>query len=149
LNGVVRGVGGVQLEARVNGAWQPLAPVKPATDGSIAVAVAPKVTTTYRLATTKIAAAAARVPVAWLARLVPPRTPTELRGTVRPAVAGTPVAIQRQQGTRWVTVARTTVDDAGAFDAQLQLTTGTYRARVPAGHALVTGVSAVLQVATQ
>jgi SpoIID/LytB domain protein len=149
LSGVVRGMSGVQLEAHTNGLWQQVTTVKPASDGSITVAVAPRVTTTYRLATTKVSAAAARVPVAWLVRLIPPRTQTELRGTVRPLVSGAAVAIQRQQGSKWVTVARTTVSDAGAFDAQLQLTSGTYRARVSAGHGLVAGVSAILQVATQ
>jgi SpoIID/LytB domain protein len=148
LSGIVRGVGGVVLEQRVSGSWQALGGVKPGGDGSLAVSVAPKVTTVYRLATTKIAAAAARVPVAPVVRLFTPRTPTELRGTVRPLFAGTPVAIQRQQGTRWVTVAHAPVDAAGTFDARLQLVSGTYRARVPAGHGLVAGASALLQVTT-
>jgi stage II sporulation protein D len=149
LSGVARAVAGVLLEQRVNGSWQALGGVKPATDGSLSVSVAPKVTTVYRLATGKLAAAAARVPVAPVVHLLTPRTPTGLRGTVRPLLTGTPVAVQRQQqGTRWVTVARASVNAAGAFDARLQLTSGTYRARVPAGHGLVSGVSAVLQVTT-
>jgi stage II sporulation protein D len=148
LNGVARGVGGVVLEQQANGSWQGLGAVKAAADGSLAVSVAPKVTTEYRLATSKIAAAAARVSVAPVVRLLTPHTPTELRGTVRPIVAGTPVAIQRQQGTRWTTVGHATVDARGRFDATLQLTSGTYRARVPAGHGLVVGVSAILQVTT-
>ena len=105
-------------------------------------------TTSYRLATNKIAAAPARVAVAPVVRLVPPRTPTELRGTVRPAVPGTAVSIQRQQGSGWAVVARATLDAHGVFQAPLQLTSGTYRARVPAAHGLVAGVSAVLQVTT-
>jgi stage II sporulation protein D len=148
LSGVARGVGGVVLEQHVNGSWQALGGVKPAGDGSLAVSVAPKVTTVYRLATTKIAAAVARVPVAPVVRLLTPRAPTELRGTVRPVLAGTPVSIQRQQTTRWVTVAHAPVDAAGRFDAHLQLVSGTYRARVPAGHGLVAGASALLQVTT-
>ena len=149
LTGVARGVGGVSLEQNAKGEWQAVGAVKPASDGSLAVAVAPKVTTVYRLATSKIAAGAARVPVAPVVRLIPPRTPTELRGTVRPVLlAGTAVAIQRQQGTKWATVARATVATRGAFDAQLQLASGTYRARVPAGHGLVAGVSAALEVTT-
>ena len=110
--------------------------------------VAPKVTTVYRLAAGKIAAAAARVPVAPVVRLSIPRTQTELHGTVRPAIAGTPVAIQRQQGPGWATVARAPAEASGTFAARLALTSGTYRARVPAGHGLVAGVSAVLQVTT-
>jgi len=148
LNGVARGVSDVVLEQHLNGSWQALGGVKAAADGSLAVSVAPKVTTTYRLATSKVAAAMARVAVAPVVRLLTPRAPTALRGTVRPAVAGTPVAIQRQQGAKWATVARATVDTAGTFDARLQLTSGTYRARVPARRGLVPGVSTVLQVTT-
>jgi stage II sporulation protein D len=148
LSGIARGVGSVVLQQQVSGSWQALGAVRRATDGSLALSVAPKVTTVYRLATGKIAAAAARVPVAPVVRLLTPRTPTELRGTVRPALAGTSVAIQRQQGTKWLTVERASINAAGAFDARFQLTSGTYRARVPAGHGLVAGVSAVLQVTT-
>jgi stage II sporulation protein D len=148
LNGVARGVSGVVLQQQAGSAWQPVGAVKPASDGSLAVAVAPKVTTEYRLAASKVTAGAARVPVAPIVRLIAPRTPTELRGKVRPAFAGTVVTIQRQQGTRWIVAAHATVDASGVFDAQLQLATGTYRARVPAGHGLVAGVSAVLQVST-
>jgi 5-hydroxyisourate hydrolase-like protein (transthyretin family) len=61
-------------------------------------------------------------------------------------LAGASVAIQRQEGSSWTTVARTTTDTAGAFAAQLQLTAGTYRARVAPGHGLVAGVSPVLAV---
>jgi stage II sporulation protein D len=148
LNGVARGVGGVTLQQQVSGSWQPLGAVKAASDGALAVAVAPKVTTVYRLAASKITAGAARVPVAPVVRLVAPRAPTELSGKVRPILAGTAVAIQRQQGTGWATVAHATLDARGLFHAQMQLTSGTYRARVPAGHGLVAGVSAVLQVTT-
>jgi stage II sporulation protein D len=146
LSGVARGMSGVVLQQQVSGAWQPVGAVKPASDGSLAVAVAPKVTTEYRLAASKVTAGAARVPVMPVVRLIPPRAPTELRGRVRPILTGTVVTIQRQQGTTWARVAHATVDTAGVFAAQLQLTTGTYRARVPAGHGLVAGVSAVLQV---
>jgi stage II sporulation protein D len=148
LSGVARGLGGVTLQRRTGDAWQAVGQLKPAADGSVTVAVSPKATTLYRLATSKVTAATARVAVSPLVRLIPPRTPTELHGTVRPVMQGATVAIQRQQGTRWATVARATVDAAGAFSTQLQLTSGTYRARVAAGHGLVAGVSQVLQVTT-
>jgi stage II sporulation protein D len=148
LAGVVRGLGGVTLEQRRRGAWQPVGAVTASADGSLAVAVKPTVTTEYRLATGRIDGAAARVAVAPLVRLAVPRTQQELRGTVRPAVAGALVTVQRLQGSAWTTVARTSVDTGGAFAAQLQLTAGTYRARVAAGHGLVAGTSPVLQVST-
>jgi 5-hydroxyisourate hydrolase-like protein (transthyretin family) len=146
LTGVARGVRPVELQQRTNGAWESVTGVKAAKDGSINVAVKPAVTTQYRLATGKVAAAAARVAVAPLVRLTPPRTPRELLGLMRPVIPGATVAIQRQQGTAWTTVATASVDDAGRFDAQLQLVAGTYRARVAPGHGLVAGVSPVLLV---
>jgi stage II sporulation protein D len=146
LAGVARGVGSVVLQRRTAGVWQEVAGVTAAKDGSLKVPVKPTVTTQYRLATGKVAAPPARVPVAPLVRLATPRTQLELHGSIRPAFAGASVAIQRQEGTSWTTVARTTTDAAGAFAAQLQLAAGTYRARVAPGHGLVTGLSPVLLV---
>ena len=122
--------------------------VTPGADGTLGIPVRPTATTYYRLTSGKISAASARVRVAPLVRLVLPQTPSELRGSMRPAIAGAAVFIQRQVGTKWPTVARTTVDSAGAFDVQLQLTSGTYRARIVPGHGLAVGFSAVLQVTT-
>jgi hypothetical protein len=68
---------------------------------------------------------------------------------VRPlTLAGAPVLIQRQQGTGWATVARTTVVADGTFFAKLQLTTGVYRAWVGSGHGFVAGTTPELQVST-
>jgi hypothetical protein len=58
------------------------------------------------------------------------------------------VAIQRQQGSGWATIAGTTVDDAGNFVANLNLTGGVYRARASPGRGFVVGTSAALQVST-
>ena len=146
LTGVARGVRPVDLQQRSNGTWQVVAGLKAAKDGTISVAVKPTMTTQYRLASGKVAAAAARVSVAPLVRLAVPRTPRELSGVMRPAIPGATVAIQREQGSTWTTVASAKVDDAGAFDAQLQLIAGTYRARIAPGHGLVPGVSPVLLV---
>jgi hypothetical protein len=107
------------------------------------------VTTQYRLASGKVAAAPVRVPVAPLVRFYPTRTPDQLRGYVRPlTLAGARVLIQREQGSGWATVAQTAVDAEGAFLAKLQLTAGVYRARVASGRGFVTGTSPVLQVST-
>jgi SpoIID/LytB domain protein len=149
LAGVARGVGAVTLQQLVGGAWQPVGKVTPAKDGTLAVAVAPRLTTSYRLATGKVAATAARVRVAPLVRLLAPRLRTDLRGTARPATPGVVVAIQRRNGNgAWGTVATTTVDAGGAFDARFQLTDGDYRARIAPGHGLVPGYSPILQVST-
>ena len=148
LSGVARGLSQVTLQQRTAGVWQGAGTVTPARDGTLAVAVKPTVTTDYRLASGKVVGGLAKVRVAPVVRIVPPRTQTALQGTVRPVVTGAMVTIQRQEGTTWVAVARATLDASGSFDAQLQLTAGTYRARVAPGHGLVPGVSPVLQVST-
>jgi stage II sporulation protein D len=148
LTGVARGLGTVTLQQRTGNTWQSVGTVTPGVDGSLSISVRPTSSTLYRLVSSKVTGSSARVAVAPLVRLVPPRTQQELHGTIRPALGGAAVAIQRQQGTSWTTVARTSVDASGAFTAQLQLTAGTYRARVAPGHGLAAGVSPVLQVST-
>jgi stage II sporulation protein D len=148
LTGVMRGIAPVTLQQRSGGAWQDVGEVSAGKDGMLNVAVKPTVTTVYRLATGRVTAGRARVAVAARVRLYAPRVQTELRGFVRPISAGAPVVVQRQDGTKWRTVARAGVDGSGIFVASLQLTAGTYRARVAPGHGLVPGVSPVLQVST-
>ena len=149
LTGVARGMASTTLQRRDGTSWTAVGSVKADKDGTLAMLVKPSVTTQYRLASGKVVAAAVRVPVAPLARFYPARTPDQLRGYVRPAsLAGTTVLIQKQQGEAWPTVSKATVDTKGDFLAQLQLTTGVYRARVSSGHGFVVGFSPVLQVST-
>jgi SpoIID/LytB domain protein len=149
LNGVARGLSQAVLQQRDGSDWQALASVKADSTGALSVVVKPALTTRYRLTSGKVAAAAVRVPVASLVRFYPARTPDQLRGYARPtSLAGSVVAIQRQQGSGWATLARTTVDAEGNFLVKLQLTTGVYRARVSSGHGFIAGTSPVLQVST-
>jgi stage II sporulation protein D len=149
LIGVARGLTQAKLQQRQAGVWTDVSSVKADKDGAVSVLVKPAVTTQYRLAFGKVLAASVRVPVARLARFYPIRTPTQLRGYVRPgSLAGTTVLIQKQQGAAWPTVAETTVGADGDFLAALQLTTGVYRARVNSGHGFVVGFSPVVQVTT-
>ena len=149
LSGVARGLGSAVLQEWKGSAWQPLGALTASTSGTVSVVVRPTASTQYRLASGKVAAAPVRVPVASLVRFYPTRTQSELRGYVRPsALAGARVAIQRQQGSRWPTVAGATIDTAGNFAAPLQLTGGVYRARVSPGRGFVAGTSPVLQVST-
>jgi hypothetical protein len=69
-----------------------------------------------------------------------------LTGIVRPALAGAPVQLQQLGQSGWITVGATMSGAGGAFTAAVQLTTGTYRARVVAGHGFAVGVSKVLKV---
>ncbi len=148
LTGVARGLGTMTLQSRTAGSWQSVGTIKAAADGTLAIAIRPSTTTDYRIVSGPVTGPAAHVPVAPLVQLVPTQAPTELRGSMRPALEGSPVLIQRQEGTKWTTIARGTVDTSGAFDIRLQLTTGTYRARIAPGHGLVPGFSPVLQVTT-
>jgi stage II sporulation protein D len=149
LNGVARGLGRVAVQQRSGGDWQPLGQVQVAKDGALTFVVKPASTTQYRLAAGKVSAAVVRVPVAPLVRFYATRTPNALRGYVRPlALAGSTVLIQRQSGAGWSTVARTSVDAEGIFLAELELTSGIYRARVAPGRGFVPGMTPALQVST-
>jgi SpoIID/LytB domain protein len=148
LSGVARGVSDATLQQRTPAGWEIAARVQSTRTGALTLPVKPTATTQYRLASGKVAAAAVRVPVAALARLYAPQTQTALRGYMRPMLPGTPVAIQRQQGTAWATVGRATVAADGTFTAKLQLVDGTYRAQVTPGHGLVTGTTPILQVSS-
>jgi stage II sporulation protein D len=140
LTGIVRGMGPVTMEQRTaTGTWQTLATVSPRADGSFAVSIQPAATTQYRLAAGLVRAAMVEVPVA-------PMVSASLgvgtvQGTVRPALAGASVQLQRQSGAGWTTVATGTTDVAGAFAVAAQLSPGSYRVRCAPGHGLSPGVS--------
>jgi stage II sporulation protein D len=151
LTGRARGMpSGVTLERRAPGvtaaAWERVAAVSPAADGSFAVPVKPAATTEYRLASARVHSAAVLVAVAPFVRLLTPQTGDVLRGSVRPALPGASVAIQRQEGGIWRSVAKAVVETGGAFEARLALTPGTYRARLAPGNGFAAGVSAPLKV---
>jgi stage II sporulation protein D len=149
LTGVARGISRAVLQQRDGVEWQQVGAVKADRTGSLSVLVKPTITTLYRLASGKVAAAAVRVSVAPLVRFYAARTIDQLRGYVRPAaLEGAPVLIQRQQGSSWATVLRTSVAADGTFLAKLQLTTGVYRARIAPGRGFVPGTTPILQVTT-
>jgi stage II sporulation protein D len=148
LSGVARGVTDAALQQRTPAGWEDVAHVPSTRTGAVTLPVKPTSTTQYRLASGKVAAAAVRVPVAALLRLYPPDTQDELRGYMRPLLPGTAVAIQRQNGSTWATVAHATIAADGTFAAKLQLVDGTYRAQVTPGHGLVTGTTPILQVSS-
>jgi stage II sporulation protein D len=150
LGGLVRGLQGVTLEQRPAGSsWQSVAPVTPAADGTLAIPATPTVTTDYRLATTALAAAPVRIAVAPRVRFYGDTTPGHLRGFIRPVIPAAPAQIQSQDATgAWTTVATTTVDANGDFDAALQLTAGIYRARVAPGQGFAAGTTPPLRVVT-
>jgi stage II sporulation protein D len=148
LTGLVRGLPAVTLEQRAgSAAWAKAADVTPRPDGRFDFPVKPLVSTDFRLVSGTLRSAPVRLAVAPLVRLEAPADPAALRGTVKPVVPGATAVVQRLVGTAWREAARATLDEAGAFVAQLELTPGTYRARVAPGRGLVAGVSQPLDVA--
>jgi stage II sporulation protein D len=149
LKGIARAQGQpVTLEQRVSGkVWEPAARVKPGADGVVLAAVRPLVSTDYRLSVSPtLFGAPVRVSVAPRVRLEPATVATALRGLVRPVVPGVRVDVQRLDGSSWRAVGNATLDATGAFEAKLDLTPGTYRARVALGNGLVAGFSPALRV---
>jgi stage II sporulation protein D len=148
LTGLARGVGRPVLEQRTGAGWRTVATVQPQANGTFSVTVRPTVTGQYRLNTGTARTAVTQVGVAPRIVLKPVTDPMELRGTVRPALAGAAVEIQRLNGGgSWLTVRKATVDARGEFAAAVHVPPGSYRARVPApGRGLVAGTSATLVV---
>ena len=140
LTGTVRGVGSVSLEQKAaSGVWQTVAPVSPAASGTFSISIHPTETTQYRLAAGQLRAGLVTVPVT--PSVSASLAPGTVQGSVRPAVAGAAVQLQRQSGASWTTVATGTTDVAGAFSVAAQLSPGSYRVRCAPGHGLSPGVS--------
>ena len=106
----------------------------------------PAKTTWYRLAAAVGRGLEHRVDVAPLIRFDQGTGDGALSGTVKPAIAGKAVVIQRLDGNRWKTVARTSTDARGRFRAALGLSGGTYRATVTYGSGYVQGRTPPLEV---
>ena len=140
LAGVARGVQGVSLEAKgTDGTWQAVSPVTPAADGSFSVTIRPQATTQYRLSAGDIRAALLTVPVAPLVSAS--LAAGMVQGSMKPALSGAAVQIQRQDGVGWTTVATGTTDVSGAFAVSAALSPGAYRVRCAPGRGLSPGVS--------
>lgn len=145
LRGFARGAGPVTLERRpAGGSWETVADLALGADGSFALPFRGERTTDYRLATAKLKAAPARVTVA--PRVTLKAEVGVLQGTVRPALPGAVVLVQRQDGPGWKTVAKAPVDLQGAFFAELDLVPGTYRARLAPRPGYAVGLSRTLSV---
>ncbi len=141
LTGIVRGITAPLLELRSGSVfWAAGQPLQPAADGTFTVVLRPERSTDVRLGTGTIRGTPVRLTVAPVVRLGP-----GLRGSVKPLVAGKPVQIQQQLGSRWQTVATVQVDAAGSF-AGGSLGSGAFRARYAPGAGLVAGLSAPLVV---
>ena len=147
LVGLARGIPQVTLESRpYGGAWKTLAVLK-SRGGQVAATLAPKVTTDYRISSGIARSAVVRLSVAPSVRLTASSDRTAVTGLVKPLLPGAPVQVQRQGSNgSWTTVSTANVTADGAFEASVNLTPGSYRARVVAGKGFAAGLSPVLTV---
>ncbi len=145
LSGTVRGMRDVTIEGRSHGAaWAPVATVTPGAGGAFTATVDPAATTQYRLVAGSVHAGLVTVAVKPLVQAAVGAG--AVQGTVKPAIAGSPVQLQLQAGRAWTTVATGTTDSAGAFAVSAALAPGSYRVRSAPGHGLSPGVSLPLPV---
>ncbi len=146
LSGAARGLTGVSLEARTpSTGWQMVATVKTDGTGAFSVALHPQATTQYRLSTGDVRAALIKVSV--VPRVTAALQQDGVAGTVRPALTGAPVALQRQDGSHWTTVATGATTEGGGFTITAPLSPGAYRVRCAPGRGLAPGLSALLTAA--
>ena len=147
LVGLARGIPQVTLESRpYGGQWKTLAVLK-SRGGQVAATLSPKVTTDYRISSGIARSAVVRLSVAPSVRLTASSDRTAVTGLVKPLLPGAPVQVQRQGGNgTWTTVSTANVTADGAFEASVNLTPGSYRARVVAGKGFAAGLSPVLTV---
>jgi stage II sporulation protein D len=147
LTGVARGMPRVTLDSRpYGGQWKPLA-VLTSRKGNVTATLSPKVTTDYRISSGMVRSAPVRLSVAPSVQLTASADHTSVTGLVKPLFAGLPVQVQRQgtNGT-WTTVAQAALAADGSFEASVNLTPGTYRARVAPGKGFAAGLSPALTV---
>ena len=144
LTGTARAVDGSRMEYLGPTGWRAVATPKPAGDGSFSVAVRPTAT---RAVPAQRSARPEPARSAWASRprsgCSRSRTPLELRGTMRPAIIGAAVEIQRQirnePGAR--SAGRRSPKPAPSR-AAINVPPGRYRARIARpGRGLVAGTS--------
>jgi stage II sporulation protein D len=147
LTGTARGLAKVVLEQQSGATWRAVAQVQPVSGGAFTVTVRPTTTALYRLASGTARTAPTRVTVAPQVALAPVTDAMELRGSVKPSLAGAGVEIQKLSGKTWQTVGRATVDARGDFSVRIYVPPGSYRAVIPTpGRGLVAGTSSTLVV---
>ena len=132
----------VVLARRVGSVWQPLA-ARPA-GGAFAVKLKVTAPTSVRLSTGKLGGPVLKVPVA--PRVAVRREAGALVGRVVPAVGAKLVQVQRLEGAQWVPVGEALAEASGAYRAELELASGSYRVRVAPAAGYAQGLSAAIRV---
>lgn len=108
--------------------------------------LSPKLSTDYRLSTGAIRSGVVRLSVAPFVRVAAAADHLSVTGLVRPLLPNASVQVQRLMDGTWTTIVRTTVGSDGTFSGDVEVTPGTYRARVVSGKGFAIGLSKVLTV---
>jgi stage II sporulation protein D len=146
LAGIARGVTKVSLEARAyGGSWKRSARLVPK-NGALAPVVKPKVSTDYRLESGGFRSVSVHLAVAPFVRLAAGSDGVSISGLARPVLPGATVQVQSLGANGWATVAQTKIGSDGSYQATVQLSPGSYRARVIAGRGFAVGLSKVVTV---
>ena len=146
LSGIARGVGRVELEAQAyGGVWKRSAKLVPKS-GVVQPVVSPKVSTDYRLESGGFRSGVVHVSVAPFVRLTPGADGVSASGLARPVLPGAEVQVQRLAAGGWQTVAHTTIGSDGTYAATVDLSPGSYRARVIAARGFAVGISKIVTV---
>jgi stage II sporulation protein D len=145
LTGLGRDLTDLRLEQRAPGEadWTLKRGVTAASDGSFSVRLKAAGPAEYRVTGGTVSTPSTTLVVAPLVTLKETADLTGLKGTVRPALSGVRVGIQKLSGSthRWTTIARVTPTRIGRFTVTPSVLGGTYRARVIAGHGWAAGIS--------
>jgi stage II sporulation protein D len=145
LGGFAKGAESAALESKAFGQdWSPAGDLILGPDGVFSTVVKPAVATQFRISDGQVRASLAKVAVA--ARVDAQLAAAGLSGTVKPAVSGAPVQLQRQDGAAWTNVSSTVTDSTGAWSFGGSLPTGAYRVRCAPGQGIAAGLSSAVQV---
>jgi stage II sporulation protein D len=149
LDVFAHGVGTISAEQRkaTSSTWTAI-PLNKVETGHWRITRHPCQSMVYRVRSSRAAGPTVRVKVTPDIAFNETQKNDALTGRVIPALAGSPVAIQRDTTSGWVDVAHTTVTADGTFRADFAVQQGVYRARVvpPSSSGLATGYSPALHV---
>jgi len=142
VTAAARGARDAVLAQRVGSTWQPV--VSRPAGGAFSAKLKLTAPTTLRLSSGKLGGPVLKVPVA--PRVGVRRELGALAGRIVPAATAKLVQVQRLEGERWVAAADAVADETGAYRAELELTTGSYRVRVAPAAGYAQGLSAAIRV---
>jgi SpoIID/LytB domain protein len=145
LTGLGRGFSDLRLEQRAAGttSWTPVRPLRADPTGALSIPFNASVPADFRVVGGGLTTPETSLAVAPVVALKVAADYSGVAGTIKPKLPGTSVQVQQADESTggWSTLARTTASSSGRFAAPFDVTPGTYRARVVAGHGWAVAVS--------